>query len=136
MEIVQSLKARCVPKRSTWEDGAVAFREELIQKSVHWKELGLMESCPFPLPSPDELLRHQQNYKRFEAAQQLKHSLSGLLNTAPDGWVPSEQWEVTESAHREVFAGMLQEVLGNEQPDDDEPIKSEDDLREIWPFDL
>jgi hypothetical protein len=120
----------------TWEDGAVAFREELIQTSLHWKELGLMESCPFPLPCPDELLRHQQDYKRFEAAQQLKHSLSNLLNTASDGWVPSEQWEATDLAHREVFSGMLQEVLGNEQPDDDEPIKSEDDLREIWPFDL
>ncbi|KAJ4374798.1 hypothetical protein N0V83_001874 [Neocucurbitaria cava] len=120
----------------TWEDGAVAFREELIQTSLHWKELGLMEPCPFPLPCPDELARHQKDYKRFEAAHQLKHILSDLLNTASDGWVPSEQWEATELAHREVFAGILQEVIGNEQPDDDEPIKGEDDLREIWPFDL
>lgn len=76
----------------TWEDGAVAFREELIQTSLRWKELGLVESCPFPLPSPDELVRHQKDYRRFEAAQQLKHSLSSLLNTASDGWVPSKQW--------------------------------------------
>ncbi|KAH6611660.1 kinase-like domain-containing protein [Boeremia exigua] len=120
----------------TWEDGAVAFREELIQTSLHWKELGLGGSCPFPLPCPNELVHHQQDYKRFEAAQQLKHSLSGLLNTAPDGWVPSEQWEATKLAHKETYAGILQEVLVNEQLDDDEPIKSEDDLKEIWPFDL
>ncbi|XPS81053.1 hypothetical protein M3J09_012996 [Ascochyta lentis] len=120
----------------TWEDGAVAFREELIQTSLHWKELGLLGSCPFPVPFPDELVRHQKDYKQFEAAHQLKHSLSGLLSTTSDGWVPSEQWEATELAHREVFAGMLQEVLGNKQPDDDEPIRSEEDLREIWPFDL
>lgn len=120
----------------TWEDGVVAFREELIQTSLHWKDLGLMESCPFSLPGADELVRHQKNYKQFEAAHQLKYSLSNLLNTASDGWVPSEQWEATELAHREVFLGMLREVLRNEHPDDDEPIRSEDDLREIWPFDL
>lgn len=120
----------------TWEDGAVAFREELIQISLHWKTLGLEGSCPFSLPCPDELLRHQQDYRRFEAAQELKHCLSGLLNTASDGWVPFDQWEATQLAHEEVFAGTLQELQTNEQPDDDKPIKTEDDLREIWPFDL
>jgi hypothetical protein len=120
----------------TWEDGAVAFREELIQTSLHWEQLGLRRPCPFSLPYPDEFLRHQQDYKRFEAAQQLKHGLSVLLNTVSDGWVPPEQWEAAQLKHQEVFVGMLPEVLENEQPDDDEPIKSEDDLRGIWPFDL
>jgi hypothetical protein len=103
----------------TWEDGAVAFREELIQTSQLWKKLGFTVPSPFPLPT-----------------LQLRHSLSSLLNIASDGWVPPEDWEGTESAHREVFEGMLQEVLGNEQPYDDEPIRGEIDLREIWPFDL
>ncbi|KAH7081224.1 kinase-like domain-containing protein [Paraphoma chrysanthemicola] len=120
----------------TWEDGAVAFREELIQTSLHWNELGLAGPCPYLLPDPNELVHHQKDYKQFEAAQQLKHSLSSLLNTASDGWVPSEDWEATKAAHQELFMGMLQEVLGNETPDDDEPIKDENDLREIWPFDL
>jgi hypothetical protein len=91
---------------------------------------------PFPLPCPDEIAVHQKEYRLFEAVQQLRHSLSSLLNTASDGWVPPEDWERTAAAHREVFEGMLQEVLGNEQPDDDEPIRCEKDLREIWPFDL
>jgi hypothetical protein len=120
----------------TWEDGAVAFREELIQTSQLWKELGFTVPCPFPLPSSDEIAVHQKDYKLFEAAHQLRHSLSSLLNTASDGWVPPENWEETKSAHRELFEGMLQEVLINEQPDDDEMIRSENDLREIWPFDL
>lgn len=120
----------------TWEDGAVAFREELIQTSLRWKELGFAVPCPFPVPCPAELAVHQKDYKLFEAAQQLRHVLSSLLNTASDGWLPPEDWERTESAHREAFEGLLQEVLGNEQPDDDEPIKGENDLREIWPFDL
>jgi hypothetical protein len=59
-----------------------------------------------------------------------------LLNTASDGWIPSEDWEATESAHREMFNGMLQAVLTNVNPDDDEPIKDERDLRAIWPFDI
>jgi hypothetical protein len=120
----------------TWEDGAVAFREELIQTSLLWKELGFAVPSPFPLPCPDEIAVHQREYKLFEAAHQLRHSLSSLLNTASDGWVSPEDWEGTQYAHREVFKGMLQEVLSNEQPDDDEPIRGEDDLREIWPFDL
>jgi hypothetical protein len=35
-----------------------------------------------------------------------------------------------------MFDGMLQAVLTNENPDDDEPIKDEKDLRAIWPFDI
>jgi hypothetical protein len=120
----------------TWEDGAVAFREELIQTSRMWEELGFTAPCPFPLPGSNAIAVHQKEYKLFEAAHQLRHSLAGLLNTASDGWVPPQDWEETKSAHREVFEGMLEEVLSNEQPDDDEPIRSEDDLREIWPFDL
>lgn len=120
----------------TWEDGAVAFREELIQTAQLWEKLGFEGQCPFPLPVPsDQLAVHQKEYKLLEAAQQLRHSMSSLLNTASDGWVPLEAWEGTESAHREMFEGMLQEVLENEQSDDDEPIRDEVDLREIWPFD-
>lgn len=44
----------------TWEDGAVAFREELIQTSQLWRELGFDGPCPFPLPCPDETAMHQR----------------------------------------------------------------------------
>lgn len=120
----------------TWEDGAVAFREELIQTSRRWTELGFAAPSPFPLHFSDEIAVHEKEYRLFEAAQQLRQSLSSLLNTASDGWVPAEDWEYAQSAHHELFKGMLHEVLGNEQPDADEPIRCEEDLREIWPFDL
>jgi hypothetical protein len=120
----------------TWKDGAVALRHELIETSAHWKDLGFEGSCPFPMPTPNELAAHQKEYKVFEAAQDLRHDLSRLLNTASDGWVPQEDWEVTKAAHGEMFNAMLQAVLTNASPDDDEPIKYERDLRDIWPFDI
>lgn len=120
----------------TWKDGLVAFRHELIQTSLRWKELGLAGSCPFPTPTPEELAIHQKEYKTFEVAHQLKSSLSSLLNTASDGWVPLEDWESTKLAHTKLFNNMLEIVLTNENPDYDEPIKSERDLRTIWPFDI
>jgi hypothetical protein len=120
----------------TWKDGDVAFRHELIETSQRWNDLGFTGSCPFPIPSPEDLAAHQKEYKTFEAAHDLRYNLASLLNTASDGWVPPEDWETTESAHRDLFNGMLQAVLTNENPDNDEPIKDEADLRAIWPFDL
>lgn len=122
--------------RRTWEDGAVAYREDLIQLSRRWKEFRFAGSCPFPLPSPDEYATHQKDYIFFQAAQELNHVVSGLLYTTLDGWVPPERWEVTESSHKELFEIALQNLLGVEHPDDHEPIREEADLREIWPFDL
>jgi Phosphotransferase enzyme family len=120
----------------TWRDGAVAFRHDLIKTSERWKELGLAGFCPYPLPTPEEVADHQKEYKYFEAAHDLRYNLASLLKTASDGWAPPEDWEATELAHRELFEGMLQAVLSNKNPDDDEPIKDERDLREIWPFDI
>jgi len=120
----------------TWKDGAVAFRHELIETARRWRELGLSGSCPFPVPSPEELAVHQKEYQRFTAAQELKSNLSSLLNTASDGWAPPEDWETVEKAHTQLFDGMLQAVLNNDDPDKDDPIRNEEDLREIWPFEL
>lgn len=120
----------------TWKDGAVAFLQELIETSQQWAELGLSDSCPFPMLTPEELVIHQKHYQKFVAAQELKRDLSRLLNTASDGWIPSEAREETLLAHKELFANMLKAVLTNENPDDDEPIRNERDLKEIWPFDL
>ena len=120
----------------TWKDGVVTFHEELIQVAQHWKELNLPDICPFILPSPGELNIHQKDFKLFEASHQLRDGLSSLLDTASDSWVPSEAWETTKSAHRETFKGLLRQIMENESPDNDEPIRNEADLREICPFDL
>ncbi|KAL3435831.1 hypothetical protein BDV09DRAFT_166825 [Aspergillus tetrazonus] len=119
----------------TWKDGAVALRHEMIETARLWKELGFEGQCPFPVPTREELVNHAKEYKLFEAAQNLRTDLCGLLNTASDGWIPPERWRETQLAHRELFDGMLQAVVSN--PDvDDEPVKDEMTLRAIWPFDL
>ncbi|KAH8433002.1 uncharacterized protein LDX57_010637 [Aspergillus melleus] len=120
----------------TWKVGAVAFRHELIETSKEWEKLGFSGSCPFPLPTTQETTLHQKEYRRFEAAQNLKRDLSGLLGCETDGWVPPENWETAKRENEAMFKGMLNAVLTNEDPDDDEPIRSERDLRDIWPFDL
>jgi hypothetical protein len=88
------------------------------------------------MPTPEELANHEREYRLFEAAQNLRRDLAGLLNTVSDGWVPFEAWEATKLAHKELFNGMLQAVLTNPDQDDDEPVKDEKTLRSIWPFDI
>ncbi|KAE8383408.1 hypothetical protein BDV26DRAFT_277328 [Aspergillus bertholletiae] len=120
----------------TWKDGTVALRHDMIETARRWKELGLAGQCPYSLPTPKDLADHEKEYKLLEAAQVLRRDLANLLNTASDGWVPPKEWEVTELAHREIFTGMLRAVVTNQEVDEDEPVKVEETLRSIWPFDI
>ncbi|KAI9669662.1 MAG: hypothetical protein M1831_007358 [Alyxoria varia] len=120
----------------TWKDGAVAFRQELVDTTRCWNELGLPGACPFPLPEPDDWSSHQREYRLFEAAQILNRDLARVLDVATDRWAPCDEWERVKASHRETYDGALQVVLANEDPDSDEPLRTEADLREIWPFAL
>jgi hypothetical protein len=127
----------------TWNDGAVGFRHELIETSRHWKELGFAGSCPVLEPPIADLEAHQKHYKTFEAGQAIRGTMSSLLNTANDGWVPLDDWEATNSLHQELFNAALESVCtdsGDKSPDtanaDDDPIRTVRDLKEVWPFDL
>ncbi|EEA19278.1 hypothetical protein TMatcc_009402 [Talaromyces marneffei ATCC 18224] len=120
----------------TWKDGAVALRHELIETTRKWNGLGFVGQSPYSLPLLNGLVTHEREYKLFVAAQELKHDLSSLLNTATDGWVPMQNWEATKLAQREIFNGMLAAVLTNKDPEIEEPVKDEAVLRSIWPFDL
>lgn len=118
----------------TWRDSAVAFRQELIDISSCWNELGLADSCPYPLPTSDELLVHQKDVKSLETVYELRHNLMSLLNTSADGWVSTESWEVTKVVHKEAFDVVIQAVENSEEIDE-EPMSGED-VRRIWPFDI
>ncbi|GKZ19427.1 hypothetical protein AbraIFM66951_011037 [Aspergillus brasiliensis] len=121
----------------TWKDGAVALQHDLIDTSHNWERLGFAGRCPYSLPPPHALADHRKQYRLFEAAHNLRYDLAGLLNTATDGWVPVSDWQTTQTAHHEMFDGMLQAVLTNPEADDpDEPVKDEETLRSIWPFDI
>ncbi|KAL2817159.1 kinase-like domain-containing protein [Aspergillus granulosus] len=120
----------------TWKDGAVALHDEMIETARLWNELGFEGQCPYPLPTREELEKHKKEYTLFEAAQNLRADLSGLLNTASDGWVRPDGWKAAQSAHKELFDGMLQAVLTNADADDDELVRDEMTLRSIWPFDI
>ena len=127
----------------TWNDGAVGFRHELIETPRRWQELGFAGSCPVPEPSVADSEAHRKEYLAFEAAQAIRGTISSLLNTANDGWVPLDDWEATKSLHKELFNAALESVstgvedesTGTDDADDD-PIKTEKDLREAWPYDL
>ena len=69
----------------TWRDGAVAFRQELIEISSRWKELGLPNDCPYPLPTSDDLVVHRKEFEDFMAAQNLKQRLIRFLDIPSDG---------------------------------------------------
>ena len=112
----------------------MAFRQELIEISSRWKELGLPNSCPYPLPTSDELVVYRREFEDFVAARKLKQRLICLLDTTPDGWVPTQLWEATKSAHNEAFNELVQAVRDAEVTDDQS--KSEEKLRKMWPFDI
>lgn len=115
----------------TWRDGAVAFRQELIEVSNRWKELELANPCPYSRLTPEELLVHQRDFESFQAAQELKRRLMSLLDTTSDGWVPSHLWEATKIAHREAFDELIRAVRNS-----DEQFMSEEELKRMWPFDI
>ncbi|KAI4287425.1 MAG: hypothetical protein L6R35_003318 [Caloplaca aegaea] len=118
----------------TWRDGVVAFRQELIEISSRWKELGLPNDCPYPLPTSNELVVYRKDFEDFVMARKLKQRLISLLDTTPDGWVPTHLWEATKSAHKEAFDELVQAVRNAKITDDQ--FMSEDELRELWPFDI
>jgi hypothetical protein len=50
---------------ASWTDGAAALRQELIEISQRWTELGLPGLCPYQ-PTPEELGEHEKQFEDFE----------------------------------------------------------------------
>ena len=109
----------------------MAFRQDLIEISSHRKELGLRGDCPYPLPTSDESVVYRKEFEDFVTARELKQKLICLLDTAPDGWVPTHLWEATKLGHKEAFDEVVQTVR-----DTGDQSMSEEKLRKMWPFDI
>ena len=106
----------------TYRDGAGILRQVLMDLANRWKELALAGSCPYPLPTSEEWLAHREEYKALEYAQELKKFVTSRLNTASDGWVPTDVWKETLEDHKKLYNEFLQNM-------------GDEDLRKVWPFD-
>lgn len=71
-------------------------------------------TCPFDGLTEEEFAVRKREYRLFEAAQQLRHELSRLLNCESDSLVPVEEWGGKEGALRDPYEGLLQKMLRNE----------------------
>jgi hypothetical protein len=118
----------------TWKDGIAAYRHELAETLERWSGLDLRVDRPEI--DVDFICEDKKSYDLFVTAQTLKKDLAGLLECETDGWVRVEAYKATKKYHNELFYGMLQSVLENDDPDPSETVKDEETLRAIWPFDL
>ncbi|KAH8679545.1 kinase-like domain-containing protein [Tricladium varicosporioides] len=111
---------------ASWRDSVAALRQELIELSQQWAELGLHGSCPYQ-PTLDELADHAKQYEDFESTQQLKIFLNRALDADSDGWVPAENWETARKEHKILFSQWMESIK--------ESGGSESYARKLWPFD-
>ncbi|PYH90771.1 hypothetical protein BO71DRAFT_452534 [Aspergillus ellipticus CBS 707.79] len=116
---------------TTWRDSAPPVRQELIDLSRRWTELGLQGSCPFT-PTGEELEKHAQDYEDFETVQRLKLWLRDALHTNSDGWVPNEVWDAARDAHRAAYDEWMQTARESEARGEGLTVEKADRL---WPFD-
>ncbi|KAE8353348.1 kinase-like domain-containing protein [Aspergillus coremiiformis] len=116
---------------TTWRDTAPAVRQELIELSARWEELGLQGSCPFTA-TEEEVKKHAQDYEDFQTVQKLKLWLKSSLHTNSDGWVPNEAWDAAREAHRAAYDEWIQTAKEAETRGEDLTVAKADKL---WPFD-
>lgn len=117
---------------TSWRDSAAAVRQELIEFSTRWKELGMQGSCPYA-PTEKEISEHARQFEDFETVQKLKLWLKQSLNTNSDGWVPNEVWDAAKDAHKAAYEEWIQTARASEARGDDLTVAKADKL---WPFDL
>jgi hypothetical protein len=115
----------------SWRDSATALRQELVELSTRWTELGLQGSCPYS-PGEEELIQHPREYEDLETFRRLKSWLQRSLDTNPDGWVSNEDWEVVRDAHRAVYDEWIQTAREAEARGEGLTVAK---AGKLWPFD-
>lgn len=110
---------------ASWRDSAAAFRQELIDLSKRWTELGMSGPCPYQ-PTEDELAEHAKQYEDLETVQSLKMFLKRALDADSDGWVPAENYETAKKEHAQLFKDFVESVVENGG--------TEERARQLWPF--
>lgn len=110
---------------ASWRYSAAALRQELIDLSQRWSELGLPGCCPYQ-PTAEELADHAKQYEDFETFQQLKLFLKRSLDAESDGWVPTDKWVAAQEQNTKLFGEWMDSVI--------ESGGSEERARALWPF--
>ncbi|KAI7158051.1 hypothetical protein KC349_g5143 [Hortaea werneckii] len=116
---------------TSWRDSMTAVRQDLLDLSRRWNDIGLAGVCPYA-PTEDGLQTHERLYADFQTAQDLKLGLMQRLLTDSDGWVPTSDWDIVKSCHDEMFLDWLQTAKEAVQEDE---CMTEARAREVWPFD-
>jgi len=110
---------------TSWRDSAAALRQELIDLSQRWTELGLSGRCPYQ-PTSEELAEHAKQYEDFETVQQLKLFLKRALDADSDGWVPVDKWDAAKEENARLFSQWVENIK--------ETRGSEYWRIHLWPF--
>jgi hypothetical protein len=110
---------------ASWRDSAAALRQELIDLSQRWTELGLSCRCPYQ-PTSKELVEHAKQYEDFETVQQLKLFLKRALDADSDGWIPVDKWDAAKEENTKLFGQWVETIK--------ETRGNEDWRTHLWPF--
>lgn len=114
---------------SSWQNSIMLLRQSLIDLSSSWTELGFTGSCPYR-PSQTELETQANHFPFYNAAQDLREDLYKALRSNSEGWVHTDDWEVTRKNHITAWQMYMDNLA---EPKDPEMIQY---LRDIWPYDI
>lgn len=116
---------------TSWRDSATALRQELIELSACWTELGLQGPCPYA-PGAEELQEHKRDYEDLETVQKLKLWLKSSLHTNSDGWVSNDVWDAARDAYRAAYDGWMRTAREAEDRGEELTVAK---AEKLWPFD-
>ena len=111
---------------TSWTSSATAIREELIDLSQRWQEIGLAGSSSYSIPEEDISL-HKKLYNDLEDAMKLKAGVMRLLNANSDGYVSNDEWERASEALPLLREQWIASAI--------ESGTSEQDAKAMFPFD-
>lgn len=111
---------------TSWTSSATAIREELIDLSQRWKNLGLAGSSHYTV-SEEEIASHKKMYTDLHDAMKLKAGLMRVLGANPDGYVSNDGWERAKGALPLLREEWMKSAV--------ESGTSEQDAKAMFPFD-
>lgn len=114
---------------SSWRDSAAAFRQELLDLSESWPDLGLPGTSPYQ-PSDEVIAAHRKDWEDYETVQRLRSFMFKMVGSNSDGWVPNEHWEDAQIICRDAFGQWMEAMR-----DENDPNMTEEKARRLWPFD-